>query len=97
MSYRYGPSPFAMNTGSPPTPPNARAGLFTPPGIRRRACSNARRLFSRLRAIVPSSGPAGSHPLGAAVVDLLDPVPLQAGDTELPLRGLATPRRALHG
>src|SRR5436309_614416 len=41
MSKRNGPSPRAMNGGSPPTAPNARAGLLTPPGISRRARSNA--------------------------------------------------------
>ena len=28
-----------MNGGSPPTAPNARAGLFTPPGMTRQACA----------------------------------------------------------
>src|SRR5256885_192524 len=36
-----------MKTGSPPTAPNARAGLFTPPGIRRFARSNAAWLLDR--------------------------------------------------
>ena len=31
-SVRYGPLPDAMNTGVPPTAPNARTGEFTPPG-----------------------------------------------------------------
>ena len=41
MSKRYAPSALAMNGGSPPTAPNARAGLFTPPGITRLARTNA--------------------------------------------------------
>ncbi len=40
------PRPRSMNSGSPPTPPNARAGLFTPPGISSLARANAARLFS---------------------------------------------------
>src|SRR5262245_50100964 len=36
-----------MNTGLPPTPPNARAGLLTPPGITRQAPSNAVSLMAR--------------------------------------------------
>src|SRR4051812_17817138 len=36
-----------MNTGSPPTAPKARAGLLTPPGIRRFARSKAARLLGR--------------------------------------------------
>src|SRR5262249_34533182 len=36
-----------MNSGWPPTAPNARAGLFTPPGISRQARSNAARLRGR--------------------------------------------------
>ena len=31
----------AKNSGSPPTPPNARAGLFTPPGMHFLARANA--------------------------------------------------------
>jgi hypothetical protein len=34
-----GPSPRAATTGSPPTPPNARTGEFTPPGKISRARS----------------------------------------------------------
>ena len=30
---KYAPSARSMNSGSPPTAPNARAGLLTPPGI----------------------------------------------------------------
>jgi hypothetical protein len=30
-----------MNGGNPPTPPNARAGLLTPPGMTRFAAANA--------------------------------------------------------
>src|SRR5436305_1713777 len=36
-----------MNTGSPPTAPNARAGLLTPPGISPRARAKAARLRGR--------------------------------------------------
>src|SRR4051812_11674086 len=36
-----------MNGGSPPTAPNARAGLFTPPGITRQARTNASWLRGR--------------------------------------------------
>src|SRR5436190_8194827 len=36
-----------MNSGLPPTAPNARAGLFTPPGMTRLARSNAAALFAR--------------------------------------------------
>src|SRR5579863_4812701 len=36
-----------MNMGSPPTAPNARAGLLTPPGITPQARSNARWLLLR--------------------------------------------------
>ena len=32
-SHRYAPSPRSTTIGSPPTAPNARAGLFTPPGM----------------------------------------------------------------
>src|SRR5262249_51345137 len=46
-SKRYGPSPRAMNGGVPPTAPNARAGLFTPPGITLRARSKAAALRDR--------------------------------------------------
>src|SRR5271155_2561692 len=44
---RYAPSPRAMNTGWPPTPPKARAGLLTPPGITRLARANASLLRGR--------------------------------------------------
>src|SRR5579871_142296 len=37
-----------MKTGEPPTAPKARAGLFTPPGMARRACSKAAALRGRL-------------------------------------------------
>src|SRR2546425_5105636 len=36
------PSPRATKNGSPPTPLNARTGLFTPPGMSRIAASNKR-------------------------------------------------------
>ena len=36
-----GPFARAMNGGSPPTAPKARAGLFTPPGITRLARAKA--------------------------------------------------------
>ncbi|MFO0850890.1 MAG: hypothetical protein U0871_20380 [Gemmataceae bacterium] len=36
-----------MNGGIPPTAPNARAGLFTPPGMRAFARSNAAADFGR--------------------------------------------------
>ena len=41
------PSARAMNGGSPPTAPNARAGLLTPPGITRDARANAAELLGR--------------------------------------------------
>src|SRR3954453_21570601 len=47
MSWRYAPSARAMNGGSPPTAPNARAGLFTPPGITRLARTKASWLLGR--------------------------------------------------
>src|SRR4051812_37655738 len=47
MSKRYGPSPRAMNSGTPPTAPKARAGLLTPPGMTRAARSKASRLRTR--------------------------------------------------
>ena len=46
MSKRCDPSARAMNGGWPPTAPNARAGLFTPPGITLLARANASRLLS---------------------------------------------------
>src|SRR5688572_9304548 len=36
-----------MNSGLPPTAPNARAGLFTPPGMTRHARRNAAALLGR--------------------------------------------------
>src|SRR3954452_24924795 len=50
MSWRYCPSALAMNGGSPPTVPNARAGLFTPPGITRLARANASWLLGRWKS-----------------------------------------------
>ena len=47
MSVRYGPSPDAMNGGVPPTAPNARAGLLTPPGIDLTERANASSLAGR--------------------------------------------------
>ena len=41
MSCSRAPSARAMNGGSPPTAPKARAGLLTPPGITRLARANA--------------------------------------------------------
>src|SRR6187431_2183168 len=47
MSKRYAPWPRSKKIGSPPTPPNARAGLFTPPGMRDLARAKAAELFVR--------------------------------------------------
>ena len=47
-SRRWLPLAESMNTGVPPTEPNARTGEFTPPGINSRACENK----SLLRVIV---------------------------------------------
>src|SRR5258707_8006024 len=44
------PLPWATKNGSPPTPPNARTGLFTPPGITRPAASK-RLLESRMSGL----------------------------------------------
>src|SRR5947209_5508339 len=77
MSNRYGPSPRAMNSGSPPTAPKARAGLLTPPGIRRPARWNASRLRARCGFIVVvlgvagmKSSPGGLHEQVAGLVHL---------------------------
>src|SRR5579875_2434395 len=67
-----------MNNGRPPTAPKARAGLLTPPGIRRQARSNASRLRTRdagiifpyylyliwrdLQGVVLLSSPLGPYP-----------------------------------
>src|SRR5262249_4530464 len=53
ISQTYWPWALAMNGGVPPTALKARAGLFTPPGMMRLACSNAAELrgkVSRFRA-----------------------------------------------
>src|SRR5438270_4324846 len=56
MSWRYGPSPRAMNGGCPPTAPKARAGLLTPPGRTRQARPKASRLRTRSVVMEGSSG-----------------------------------------
>jgi hypothetical protein len=53
MSVSRWPRALAKKIGSPPTPPKARAGEFTPPGITPRARANAARLLVR-RAVVLS-------------------------------------------
>ena len=50
-----------MNGGSPPTAPNARAGLFTPPGITRQACWNASWLRGSENSGFESRGSRGVH------------------------------------
>src|ERR1700740_181204 len=55
---RYGPSPRSMKIGWPPTPPKARAGLLTPPGMRSQARLKA--AWLRVRFII-----AGLESVGA--------------------------------
>src|SRR5688500_5862248 len=69
-----------MNSGVPPTAPNARAGLFTPPGIDFLARSKAAALLVRLGIKVPQSLKSR---LGYARSD--GPRPLHLGDDRLVL------------
>src|SRR4051812_28976494 len=66
---RYGPSPDTMNRGVPPTPPNARTGELTPPGVttHARAYSSALRVAGiGIRAIQPAPRNDGTrHRCGA--------------------------------
>src|SRR4051794_9861045 len=59
MSKRYAPSALAMNGGSPPTAPNARAGLFTPPGMTRLARTKASWLWGSWKRGVEVAGVVG--------------------------------------
>src|SRR4051794_34212368 len=70
MSKRHGPSPRAMNGGSPPTAPNARAGLLTPPGISRLARANAAALRGRGTRDGGSEAMIGSAALGRLTDEL---------------------------
>src|ERR1017187_9551994 len=56
MSWRYAPLALAMNGGSPPTAPNARAGLLTPPGITRLARAKAWWLCGRRKPGLERAG-----------------------------------------
>src|SRR5436305_14940839 len=108
MSKRYGPSPRAMNGGSPPTAPNARAGLLTPPGISRLARANALALRGRgtrdevSEGMVCSAAPTGlTDELAQLVLGLLGDllelrdrvVPVEFGQVPRDLDRAESPRR----
>ena len=57
------PSPRAMNSGSPPTPRNARTGLFTPPGMTRLGRAH------ELAASASSRAPGGARVHGTRHLD----------------------------
>src|SRR5438045_2656970 len=69
MSSRYAPFARAMNGGSPPTPPNARAGLFTPPGITRLAHAKASWLLGRRKLGLDRGGVVGFIARDVAISD----------------------------
>src|SRR5271157_1321197 len=80
MSWRNAPSALAMNGGSPPTAPNARAGLFTPPGITRLARRKASWLL-------------GSENWGFEVAGVLRVMVFRENSREKLLQSLATDPR----
>src|SRR5512132_1522608 len=55
----YAPSPRTANLGVPPTAPNARTGVFTPPGITRLARSNS--------SSEPVTSGSGRQPVGGVL------------------------------